>query len=359
MKVLINTDVMIGTLEMASEACCKDFSWRTKLIVVDEAGQATEALTLIPLQFADRDGHIVLIGDHMQLAPTVFSDAANYQGLGTSMFERLTRVGGIDTCMLTIQYRMHHSICSWPSQEFYEGKVVTDISLDNREKVKGFPWPKQSALAFLNIRGNEDVSDEQSVSNDVEAKLAIIIVKLLLHGKSVQERDIAIMTPYSAQSKLIKSLLKKATLQNVEVPNIDAFQGREKEVIVLSLVRSNANHQLGFLDDMRRINVGLTRAKRGLAVIGDKDTLKYGYESGLTSFIRNVYERGLVIEMPRDQQRAAAFLHNDAKQVVMNIHDAKLIAKNIDVQKSTKRQKKLCQLKRLGFRWRIVVIFPP
>ena len=139
MEVLTNTDVMIGTLEMASQACSKDLSWRTKLIVVDEAGQATEALTLIPLQFADRNGHIVLIGDHMQLAPTVFSDAANYQGLGTSMFERLTRMAGIDTCMLTIQYRMHHSICSWPSQEFYEGRVLTDASVRDRKQVNGFP----------------------------------------------------------------------------------------------------------------------------------------------------------------------------------------------------------------------------
>ena len=181
MKVLINTEVMFGTLEMASQACCKDFSWRTKLIVVDEAGQATEPLTLIPLQFADPDGHIVLIGDHMQLAPTVFSDAANYQGLGTSMFERLRRVGGIDTCMVTIQYRMHDSICSWPSEEFYEGKVLTDASVGVRDQVKGFPWPQDSALAFVDIQGEEHLSDTWSVSNHAEARLATVIVKNLLH----------------------------------------------------------------------------------------------------------------------------------------------------------------------------------
>ena len=329
--------------------------------MVDEAGQATEPLTLIALQFADPDGHIVLIGDHMQLAPTVFSDAANYQGLGTSMFESLTRVGGIDTCMLTIQYRMHDSICSWPSQEFYEGKVLTDVSVRTRKEVKGFPWPKQSALAFLNIRGNEDVSDEQSVSNNVEAKLAIIIVKLLLGGKSVQEQDIAIMTPYSAQSKLIKSLLKKATLLNVEVPNIDAFQGREKEVIVLSLVRSNANHQLGFLDDMRRINVGLTRAKRGLVVIGDKETLKNGRDSGLDNFIKRVYNRGLVIQMPDDERKAAEFLAGDAKDVVMHLHEAKLIATKIQLEQCTKPARKITKerFEHLGIRWRIVEIYRP
>ena len=95
--------------------------------------------------------------------------------------------------------------------------------------------------------------------------------------------------------------MKNATLLNVEVPNIDAFQGREKEVVVLSLVRSNREHELGFVDDIRRVNVGLTRAKRGLVVIGDKDTLKYRNEGGLSSVIRNIYARGLVIQMPPDQ----------------------------------------------------------
>ena len=315
-------------------------TWTTKLIVVDEAGQATEPITILPFVLANRDTHIVLIGDHMQLAPTVHSDTASFEGLGTSMFERLIRVGGIDSCMLTVQYRMHESICSWPSREFYEEKLVSDFSVCNRNRVEGFPWPADSAFAFIDIQGEEQLSETQSVSNHVEARLAINIVKHLLLAGSVRAADIGVITPYDAQTILMKLFLEEEKLADVEAANIDAFQGREKEVVVLSLVRSNREHELGFVDDIRRVNVGLTRAKRGLVVIGDKDTLKYGYESGLTSFIRNVYERGLVIEVPRDQQRAAAFLHNDSKQVVMNIHDAKLIAKNIDVQKSTKHQKK-------------------
>ena len=117
------------------------------------------------------------------------------------MLERLIRVGGIGTCMLTIQYRMHDSICSWPSEEFYEGKVLTDASVRDRNQVKGFPWPERSALAFVNIRGKEDVSDEQSVSNGVEAHLTINNIKPLLGGKSVQQHGIAVMTPYNAQPR--------------------------------------------------------------------------------------------------------------------------------------------------------------
>ena len=110
---------MIGTLEMACDLRTEEFPWTSPLILVDEAAQATEPMTIIPFQLADADTHVVLIGDHMQLAPTVLSKAAEFKGLGTSMFERLMRVGGVDPCMLTLQYRMHESICSWPSQEFY------------------------------------------------------------------------------------------------------------------------------------------------------------------------------------------------------------------------------------------------
>ena len=134
-----DTDVAIGTLEMACDLRAKDLPWTSKLILVDEAAQATEPMTIIPFQLADADTHVVLIGDHMQLAPTVLSKAAEFQGLGTSMFERLIRVGCVDPCMLTRQYRMHVSICSWPSREFYADKLVSDSSVRARHPVKGLP----------------------------------------------------------------------------------------------------------------------------------------------------------------------------------------------------------------------------
>ena len=119
---------------------------------------------------------------------------------------------------------------------------------------------------------------------------------------------------------------REESLGDVEAANIDGFQGREHEVIVLSLARSNADAQLGHVDDGRRLNVALTRAKRALVVIGDKDTLKFGYESGLRSFMRSVYERGVVIEMPPDPERAADFLSGDPKNVVMDPSKASLTA---------------------------------
>ena len=100
---------------------------------MDEAAQATEPMTIIPFQLADADTHVVLIGDHMQLAPTVLSQVAEFQGLGTSMFERFIRMPGIDSCMSTLQYRMHESICSWPSLEFYAGELFSDSSVGARD----------------------------------------------------------------------------------------------------------------------------------------------------------------------------------------------------------------------------------
>ena len=226
-------------------------------------------------------------------------------------------MGGIDPCMLTRQYRMHESICSWPSQEFYEGKLLSHSSVGARDGVEGFPWPRGSALAFVHIKGVEQLSETRSVSNRVEASLATVVVKRLVNAGSVGTGDIGVITPYDAQTTLIKSMLREESLGDVEAANIDGFQGREHEVIVLSLARSNSDGRLGHVDDGRRLNVALTRAKRALVVIGDKDTLKYGYESGLSSFMRNVYERCVVIEMPRDPQCAEHFLSGPPKNVVM------------------------------------------
>ena len=111
------------------------------------------------------------------------------------MFERLARVGGIDPCMLTVQYRMHESICYWSSQEFYEGKLLSDSSVGRRDRVEGFPWPPDSALAFVDIQGEEQLSDARSVSNHVEARLATAIANHLVLPGSVHAGGIGVPAP--------------------------------------------------------------------------------------------------------------------------------------------------------------------
>ena len=189
--------------------------------------------------------------------------------------------------------------------------MCSHSSVGTRCRVTGFPWPRGSALAFVDIKGYERLSETRSVSNVEEASLAIVVVKHLVRARSVGPHDIGVITPYDAQTSLIKSMLQAESLGDVEAANIDGFQGREHEVIVLSLVRSNSDGKLGHVDDGRRLNVALTRAKRALVVIGDKDTLKCGYESGLSSFMKNVYERCVVIEMPPDPGLAEKILSGD------------------------------------------------
>ena len=163
---------------------------------------------------------------------------------------------------------MHESICSWPSLEFYAGELSSDPSVGARDRVSGFPWPRDSALAFLNIKGEEELSGTRSVSNRVEAWLASHVVKRLVDAGSVGRGVIGVITPYDAQTTLIKKMLEEEFLADVEAANVDVFQGREHEVIVLSLVRCNSDGKLGHVDDGRRLNVALTRAKRALVVIG-------------------------------------------------------------------------------------------
>ena len=163
---------------------------------------------------------------------------------------------------------MHESICSWPSLEFYAGELSSDSSVGARDRVTGFPWPRGSALAFVHIKGVEQLSETRSVSNPVEAWLATDVVKRLVDAESVGLGDIGVITPYHAQTTLIKSMLQAESLGDVEAANIDGFQGREHEVIVLSLVRSNSDGKLGHVDDGRRLNVALTWAKHALVVIG-------------------------------------------------------------------------------------------
>ena len=142
---------LIGTLEMSCDLQTEELPWKCKLLVVDEAAQASEPMTIVPFQLTDARSHVVLLGDHMQLAPTVKSKKAEWDGLGTSLFERLMRHGGVDECILLEQYRMPESICTFPSQEFYEGHLLSHPSVLHRDPVKGFPFPLGSALAFVHI----------------------------------------------------------------------------------------------------------------------------------------------------------------------------------------------------------------
>lgn len=245
------------------------------LVVIDEAAQATEPPCWIPLL---RSHRIVLAGDHCQLPPTVVSPAARQDGFHVSLMERLhEHWGNVISRRLTTQYRMHEQIMRFSSDEFYESSLIAAAAVRQRvladlSHVSTSPLT-QTALRFYDTAGSSCVEQAEaegaSRENPGEAAFVAGHVAELLSARVVAA-EIAVITPYAAQARLLRELIHDAA---VEIDTIDGFQGHEKEAVVISLVRSNTNSDLGFLTDTRRINVALTRARRRLTVFGDSSLL--------------------------------------------------------------------------------------
>jgi ATP-dependent RNA/DNA helicase IGHMBP2 len=245
------------------------------LVVIDEAAQAVEPACWIPLL---RGSRLVLAGDHCQLPPTIVSPEAAREGLGVTLMERLIMPQAAPLARrLTVQYRMHEAIMAFSSTEFYDSGLVADASVAGHV-LADLPGVERSPLTetplqLIDTAGasyDEETEDEgTSLFNRQEAELACRKVEQLL-AAGVAAGDIALIAPYAAQVQLLRSLLQVGGL---EIDTVDGFQGREKEAVVISLVRSNERGEIGFLADTRRMNVALTRARRKLIVLGDSGTL--------------------------------------------------------------------------------------
>ena len=279
----IEAQVVEGLLNSAKIVCAtltgldrellasQHFDW----CVLDEASQATEAAAWTPLQLVDR---LVLAGDHCQLPPTIISAQAAAEGFGVSLLERLMQKPGPQISRrLEVQYRMHAEIMQFSSAEFYESSLSAADSVRSH-LLRDLPGVAANELTetpihFIDTAGaSYDESPEpegESRFNRPEADLVVKKVQELLEA-GLAPTEIAVISPYSAQVKLLRELLKQPEL---EVDSVDGFQGREKEAVIVSLVRSNRDSEIGFLADTRRMNVALTRARRKLIVIGDSATI--------------------------------------------------------------------------------------
>jgi superfamily I DNA and/or RNA helicase len=267
--LLDEADVICATLTGLDPRIVGDreFDW----VVIDEAAQATEPPCWIPLV---RSKKLLLAGDHCQLPPTVVSKEAAAAGFAVSLMERLMQRGGAAwSRLLEVQYRMHEQIMSFSSQQFYEGRLVADPSVAARSLAE---LPGVTAgpatdgpLDLIDTAGagfeEAAAAHGESRFNESEAKLVVRKVQALLDA-GVAAADIAVITPYAAQVRLLRERIADP---DIEIDSVDGFQGREKEAIVVSLVRSNDDGEIGFLSDVRRMNVALTRARRRLVVIGD------------------------------------------------------------------------------------------
>ncbi|XP_066370022.1 uncharacterized protein [Miscanthus floridulus] len=274
--VLKNADVVLTTLTGASSKKLNGITF--DLVVIDEAAQALEVACWIALLKGPR---CILAGDHLQLPPTIQSVEAEKKGMGKTLFERLTEAYGEEiTSMLTVQYRMHEHIMSWSSKELYNNKIKAHSSvaghmLYDLEEVTRFS-STEPTIILIDTTGcdMEEVKDEEeSTMNEGEAAVSIAHAKLLVES-GVNASDIGIITPYSAQVTCLKMMRNKdAKLKDLEISTVDGFQGREKEAIIISMVRSNSKKEVGFLSDHRRMNVAVTRARRQCCLVCDVETV--------------------------------------------------------------------------------------
>lgn len=299
-------------------------------LFIDEAAQALEAACWIPMKRASR---VILAGDHCQLPPTVKSIAALRAGLGKTLMERIAENKPEVVTLLRIQYRMNDEIMRFSSDWFYGGKVesapqikyrsvldydhpITWIDTSNEENqitIEGEDAPEDSASTSSSVSATNQNSDlnfkEQFVGesfgriNKAEAELTLLTLAEYFTkiGKQrvLEERiDVGIISPYRAQVQYLKKLIKKYEFfkpyrRLISVNTVDGFQGQERDVILISLVRSNDEGQIGFLKDLRRMNVAMTRARMKLIILGNKDTMtKHPFYKKLWEYVEaiNNYE---------------------------------------------------------------------
>lgn len=271
-RVLDAATVVLSTLTGLDSAIIGQRQF--DLCVIDEAGQSTEPAIWIPVP---RTRRLVLAGDHQQLPPTILSQQAEREGFGVSMLERImVRDGATVARRLDVQYRMHRDIMAFSSAEFYDDTLIAHASVAAHVlcDLAGVSADEMTTtpLTFIDTAGagydEEQEPDGESRLNPQEADLVARKVIALLDA-GIAPEQIGVITPYSAQVRTLRTLLP----ETVEVNSVDGFQGREKECIVISLVRSNSKGDVGFLAETRRMNVALTRARRQLIVIGDSATV--------------------------------------------------------------------------------------
>ena len=305
-RILDGADIVCCTCVSAADSRIQKL--RFKHVLVDEATQATEPECLIPLVMGAKQ--VILVGDHCQLGPVVLSKPAARAGFNQSLFERLIALG-LRPIRLEVQYRMHPALAEFPSQTFYDGSLQNGVTLAERV-VPGFdfPWPRQDMpLFFYHSAGTEEISGSgTSYLNRAEAmNIERIVTQMIKSGLTASQ--IGVITPYEGQRAHITSVLQRhTTLQtsaykDIEIASVDAFQGREKDFIILSCVRSNARAGLGFLHDPRRLNVAITRARYGLVICGNAHVIsrapgKGGIPSVWSGLMSHLSKHSLIVEGP-------------------------------------------------------------
>lgn len=274
-RILESAQALTCTLVGASDVRLRKHQF--DVVVIDEAGQALEPACWIAILKADR---VVLAGDPLQLPPTVKSADAARKGLSVSLLEKFVARGEA-TYLLNVQYRMNARIMGFSNEWFYNNALIAHENV-----ASGALRREEKALEFIDTAGCgfEEAKEKEGDSLRNPGEISVVVAHLgnLLESEEDEIRSIGVISPYRAQVEALKPALPEDN--RIVVQTVDGFQGQERDVVYISLVRSNESGQLGFLKDYRRMNVAMTRAQRKLVVIGDSSTL--GNDSFYEAFLK-------------------------------------------------------------------------
>lgn len=300
-------------------------------ILIDESMQSTEPECMVPVVLGARQ--LILVGDHCQLGPVVMCKKAAKAGLSQSLFERLV-VLGIRPFRLEVQYRMHPELSQFPSNFFYEGSLQNGVCAEERKLKVDFPWPStECPMFFLVTQGAEEIAGSgTSYLNRTEAaNVEKITTRFLKSG--VKPEQIGIITPYEGQrAYLVQYMQYQGSLhsklyQEIEIASVDAFQGREKDIIIMSCVRSNEHQGIGFLNDPRRLNVALTRAKYGIIIVGNPKVLS---KQQLWNNLLNFYkEKKVLVEGSLNNLKESMIQFAKPKKIVNTLNPGSHFMSNV------------------------------
>jgi hypothetical protein len=335
-QIIFSTIAGSGNNELYQ--CLRENDFSFDIVIIDEASQANEAETFIPILLGKK---LILGGDHCQLAPVIKNQEAK-TALSITLFEKLFNRSTIPKRTLNTQYRSNAKIMKFSSDYFYYSRLIPDESVRNQVALSFISKAKfnlvnvkdifSSPLILIDtslIQAFEDT--EKTLKSKSNKGEAIIVENFILYLLSVgiQEEQIGVIAPYKAQVNLIMNKLKDK--KEIEIETVDSFQGREKEIIIISTTRSNSFGEVGFLNDSRRMNVAITRAKRMLVLIGDMSTLSKDH------FLNQLY----IYYAKNALQINASYLLTIRKNLSLNIeaepfipkHLREYIVKQIDVAK--------------------------
>eukprot|EP00850_Spirogloea_muscicola_P016885 SM000140S00634 [mRNA] locus=s140:272814:280016:- [translate_table: standard] len=332
--ILDQAAIVCSTLSYSGSGLFARMTRAFDIVIVDEAAQAVEPATLVPLSHGCRQ--VILVGDPVQLPATVLSRRAMDYGYATSLFSRFQE-GGYPVQMLTVQYRMHQDIREFPSAEFYGGSLVDGEGVTAATKRAWHCYPCFGPLAFLDVWAGveEQPGGTGSWVNRDEAALVLELYQVLVQQYGC--RSVAIISPYKQQVLYLRALFGKKLggVENVEklvdINTVDGFQGREKDVAIISAVRTTNSGRIGFLQDFRRMNVALTRARASMLVVGCSRALQR--DAHWASLVHHARSRGRLFRVPKPSR---AFFTEGALEQLRLHHSSFLALKEAKVAAAEK-----------------------